>query len=188
MDLFPAGKAARLDAGAREVVLQAEGPCAGWRLVTVSADSPVDVVMTWAGRGSPGLPARFSVCRSGQALVWARSLFVEAVGRSPAPVELFVSAVEVHEHREVWPVLDEAHPPHVVAASFPIPAWAEAVRLDTAEAAQAAARLELLDSDGTVRAAVPGNRQPDWLPLGAAATVRLTCEAPSRLLYRLRLV
>ncbi len=59
---------------------------------------------------------------------------------------------------------------------------------DTAEAAQSAAHLELLDSDGIVRAAVPGNRQPDWLPLGAAATVRLTCEAPSRLLYRLRLV
>ena len=89
MDLFPAGKAAQLDAGARQVVLQAEGRCAGWRLVTVSAPSPVDVVMTWAGRGSPGLPARFSVCRSGQALVWARSLFVEAVNLGSAAVDLF---------------------------------------------------------------------------------------------------
>ena len=188
MDLFPAGKAAGLDAGQRQVVLQAEGPCAGWRLVTVSAPSPVDVVMTWAGRGSPGLPARFTVCRSGQALVWARSLFVEAVNLGAAAVEVFASAVEVGDHREVLPVFDEPHPSHVAPASFAIPAWAEAVRLETAESAQLAAKLELLDTGGTVRAAVSGVRQPDWLPLGAAAQVRLTCEAPSRLLYRLRLV
>ena len=188
MDLFPAGKAAPLDAGARHVVLQAEGPCAGWRLVTVSAPSPVDVVMTWAGRASPGLPARFSVCRSGQALVWARSLFVEAINLGTTATEVFASAVEVGDHREVLPVFDEPHPSHATAASFAIPAWAEAVRLETAESAQLAAKLELLDTDGTVRSAVFGVRQPEWLPLGAAAQVRLTCEAPSRLLYRLRLV
>ena len=188
MDLFPAARSTTLPPGATAAVLAAEGPCGGWRLVTVTAPSPVEVVMTWAGRGSPGLPARWSVSRSGQALVWARSLHVEAVNPGAESVAVFASAVETAGCRDVATLLDEAHGAQPVAGLLPIPAWAEFVRLDTVLAAQADAVLELLDAAGTARAAFKPADQPDFVPLGAAHQLRISCGAPFRLLYRLRLV
>ena len=188
MDLFPAARSTTLPAGGTALVLNAEGSCPGWRLVTVTAPSPVEVVMTWAGRGSPGLPARWSVSRSGQALVWARSVHLDAVNLLGEPVAVFASAVETDGCRAVETVLEERYAALPQAGVLPIPAWAEAVRLDTVLAAQNDATLELLDAAGTARAAAKVTDPSAFVALGAAHQLRVACGAPFRLLYRLRLV
>jgi len=181
-------KTKRLQPGATETVLRGQGECDAWRTLHIAADRPVEVELLWGSVAGQLDPAKVTVSRAEMLCVWAAWWQVN-VTNLDASNEARVRAVVVDQHRSLSPVFEQRKPSaHPTAATHDVPAWAAEVRLDTADQALLAATIELLDVDDQVRASITQTRLPSWLPLGSAASVRVTCEAPYRLVWRLHLL
>jgi len=181
-------KTERVPAGGTEVVLRGQADCDAWRTVHIASDRPVEVELVWGSVAGQLDPAKVTVSRAEMVCVWASWWQVNATNFDGSG-EARMRAVVVDQHRSLSPVYEQREPlAHPAAASHEVPAWAAEVRLDTASQALMAATIELLDADGNVRASLTQTRLPSWIPLGSAASVRVTCEAAYRLVWRLRLL
>ncbi len=163
--------------------------CEGWRTFLVLTTGPVDVTLQWVSSAGVNSDVTFTASRTTRVCVWASSWALD-VQNLDASADVLVRASMVDTFQpEVKPIFEERFAETGVGtATHTPPAWAVDVRLNTDDQAMTGAVVELLDCDDVVRAGVTGARQPDWLPLGGAAAVRVTSAAPYRLLWRLSLV
>ena len=188
MDVIGRRQLAVLPAAAEGVQwLTGHAGCAGWRLLNITTDRPLQGELRWGSVVAPAPAAVFSVARSAKVCVYAQTwelLLSNLDDTDPANVR----AVLIDSQESVCPTLEEPFGEATAARTHTLPTWATDVRLDTASQALSGALIELLDADNTVRASITQTRLPPWLPLGSAAAVRVTSAAPYRLVWRLQTV
>lgn len=181
-------KTKRLQPGATDEVLRGQGECDAWRTLHIATSRPVEVELLWGSVAGQLAPAKVTVSRAEMVCVWAAWWQVNVTNLDSSK-DVRVRAAVVDQHRSLCPIFEQREPKaHPTAATHDVPAWAAEVRLDTASQALLAATIELLDTDGVVRASLTQTRLPSWIPLGSAASVRVTSEAPYRLVWRLHLL
>jgi len=163
--------------------------CERWRLITITTDAPVSARLTWTGATGVAEPADVSVARLAMASVWASTWRVVITNPGPKPARVRASVADLTYQRAVTPTLEQQFvaAPSPSAVTHTIPRWATDVRLDTTDEAMLGALVELLDSNGVVRAGVTQVRKADWIPLGLADAVRVTSAGQYRLVWRLSL-
>lgn len=165
-------------------LLSAEADGAAWRLLDLfSRDgAPFEVDLAWSAGSGTGASAQLTVARATRVAVYARALTVRVANLGSAVNRVGVTAADgfalsrnVFEFRG----FGDAGTP----AEIPIPAFAEGVRVDLADASLLAlARIRLLDGSGAVRADVPADNQPaGGVPIGGAASLRVTTTAATLL-------
>jgi len=178
----------KLTAGDSKEALKGRTSCDAFRLLHIATDRPVEVTVEWGSDIGHSDPVTFSASRAESICVWAAWWRVVVKNLDESNVAKVRVGV-VDQHRICSPYYetrhDEAHP---TAASHAVPAWARAVRFDTDEQALMAAVIRLKDSSGAIRAGITQSRLPAWIPLGSAATVEVTSQAPYRLVWRLDLL
>lgn len=167
--------------------LEGHADCQGWRTVQIVSPAPVDCELSWTNALGATAPLRFSVARVAQVCVVGSRWSVRVQNPASAGQPVRVSTSILHEKTDTAPVLEEHAPaaPSPTPATHAPPAWSTALRVDTSAQALAGTLVELLDAGGVVRASVTQVGQPLWIPLGLAASVRVTCEAPHRLVWRM---
>lgn len=169
--------------------LEGSERCEAWRTVQVTTTAPVEVELSWTNALGSTVPLLFSAARVAQVCVVGSRWGVRVRNPSASGPPVRVSTSILHERTDCSVVLEQPAPasPSPTPALHELPAWATDLRVDTTtqNGAQAGLLVELLDTAGTVRASVAGVAQPLWIPLGLAHQVRVTCEAPHRLVWRL---
>ncbi len=162
--------------------------CESWRTFLVTTTGPVDVTLQWVSSAGVNADVTFTASRTTRVCVWASSWVLSVQNLGANDIVVRASMVDIFQP-DVKPIFEERAPATGIGTeTHTPPAWAVDVRLHTDDQAMTGAVLELLDSDDVVRAGVTQARQPDWLPLGGAASVRVTSAAPYRLLWRLSLM
>ena len=176
--------------GASQVLLVGKdhSTCESWRTFLVTTTGPVDVTLQWVSSAGVNADVTFTASRTTRVCVWASSWVLSVQNLGANDIVVRASMVDIFQP-DVKPTFEErADLTGIGTRTHSPPAWAVDVQLHTDDQAMTGAVLELLDSDDVVRAGVTQARQPDWLPLGGAASVRVTSAAPYRLLWRLSLM
>lgn len=188
MDVLGRRQSASLPAGAEGIQwIKGHQACEGWRLLNITTDRPLRGELRWGSALGPAPAAVFSVARSVKVCVFCQTWEL-LLSNLDSASDATVRAVLLDAQESVCPTLQEAFAEANTARSHTIPNWATDVRLDTADQALTGALIELLDADGTVRASITQTRLPPWIPLGSAASARVTSAAPYRLVWRLQTV
>ena len=184
----PTSKTVDLATSADAVVLEGRQECDAWRTFILSANAPCNAVLEWGSALGTAESATVSVSRASKVCVFASWWKLSVANGNGGDTR--VRAGRLDHFVDVDPVYEEHFDSAAAGRDHTIPTWAHDVRLDTTtdNDAQTGSVIKLKDSGGTVRAAVTGVRQPLWIPLGLAASLSVVCEAPYRLVWRLRLL
>lgn len=165
-------------------LLSTEADAAAWRLLDLftSDGAPFEVMLAWSAGSGSGASAQLTVARASRVAVYARSLIVRVANLDGAVSRVGVTAADGFAlSRNVFEFRGSSD--GITPVDVPIPAFAEGVRLDLADASLlAASRIQLFDGTGGQRADVPGDNQPaGGVPIGGAATLRVTTTAATLL-------
>ncbi len=158
-------------------LLNAEAPGADWRIVEAFSRSglPFELSLAWSSGGGAGAKAHITVARAARVCVFARNLRIEAGNLADATNRVGVTVADAYAVTEnQWEVTGQLAD-QGTTAEIEVPAFARRVRLELADPAQLpTTTLRLYDGQNTLRAAIPGDKQPPvGVPVGGARTVEI---------------
>ncbi|RME26726.1 MAG: hypothetical protein D6798_06110 [Deltaproteobacteria bacterium] len=163
-----------------------------WRIVEAFSRSggPFELELAWSAGSGSGATAQVTVARAVRICIFARSLRIRAANLSSSDNRVGVTVADGYgQTRNQWEHRDTG-PDQGVAQEVPIPPFARTVRLEIADPTQLpGSSIKVYDGEGTLRAAVAGDAQPEGgVPVGGAGKVEVTAGATDyRVVYHLSL-
>ena len=167
-------------------IFQQDRDCPAWLSTELASAAPLELRLSWGSGATRTENVMVTHTGLTRFRVWAHTLTIEARTLTETSTVKVRTGPGGDPTSNVWEVREST--PGGGLYEGDIPFYAVAVRLDLSTTdAIAAAKLELLDHNGAVLAAIPASAAREDVPVGTAVKVRVTSQAAFRLVYRLPL-